>query len=53
MGNEGKGVERMESLLSGGAREREGAMERGDRAELRLGLERGAGWAADGPKRPA
>ena len=24
MGNEGKGVERMESLLSGGAREREG-----------------------------
>ena len=28
MGNEGKGVERMESLLSGGAREREGAIEK-------------------------
>ena len=54
-GNEGR--ERwalpVDAVCGGGQGPRGREMDQGDRAELRLGLERGAGWAADGPKRPA
>ena len=53
----GEGIERwalpVDAVCGGGQGPRGREMDQGDRAELRLGLERGAGWAADGPKRPA